>query len=103
MPAPKINMDRSFFTVISQLPSGTIVQPEMELGWDRETVTSMAIEGQFDTVLAIFENNPVEGTSINITADVFPAAEADEGDDPADYTSERIDASLAGVTSRRAA
>lgn len=103
MPAPKINMDRSFFTVVSQLPSGSIVQPEMEIEWDRATVASMALEGQFDTVIAIIEHNPVEGTSNNITADVFPAAEADEGDDPADYTSERIDASLAGVTSRRAA
>lgn len=103
MSAPAINTDRSFFTVLSQLPSGSIVQPEMEIEWNRETVASLALEGQFDTVLAIFEYNPVEGWSADITADIFPAADADKGDDPADYSSERIDASLAGVARQVAA
>lgn len=57
---PNLNLDRSFFLVISELDSGIIVQRECELDWDRITVLDMAREGQFDTVLAIIECNPVE-------------------------------------------
>ena len=63
----------------------------------------MALEGQFDTVIAIIEHNPVEGPSNNITSDVFADDVHQGDDDPADYSSERIDASLAGVTRQVAA
>lgn len=65
---PNFNLDRTFFTVISALESGTIVQPEIDPDWDRSTVLEMAKEGQFDTVLQIIECNPVEETSRIIPA-----------------------------------
>lgn len=54
------NLDRTFFIVLSELDSGEIVQREMDMDWDRETVLEMAKEGQFDNVLQIIECNPAE-------------------------------------------
>ena len=68
---PNFNLDRTFFTVISALESGTIVQPEIDPHWDRSTVLEMAKEGQFETVLAIIESNPVEGGSRTIPAELI--------------------------------
>ena len=70
---PNFNLDRSFFTVVSQLPSGSITQPEIDPFWSRQTVLEMAKQGQFDTVLHIIECNPVEDTSR-----VIPASEIDD-------------------------
>lgn len=113
MASSMLNLDRSYFTVISRLFSGTLVQPELEPDWTRKEVEKMARAGQFDTVLAIFEHNPVEGWSADITADVFPDSDDNEpaaGDiedtaplAPFEYHRERIDAARAGLTSRVAA
>lgn len=115
MSASKLNLDRSYFTVISRLCSGTLVQPELEPDWTRTDVASMARGGQFDTVLAIFEHNPVEGWSADITADVFPEADDEEEAEaldaitgnsaltPFEYHRECIDAARAGVARRVAA
>lgn len=54
------NLDRTFFIVLSELDSGEIVQREMELDWDRQTVLEMASDGHFDNVLQIIECNPAE-------------------------------------------
>ncbi|WP_395175084.1 hypothetical protein [Roseibium alexandrii] len=68
---PNFNLDRTFFTVISALESGTIYQPEIDPDWNRSTVLEMAKEGQFETVLAIIESNPVEGGSRTIPAELI--------------------------------
>ena len=67
---PNIDTDRSFFTVIAQLSNGEVFQPEMDLSWDQKTVLEMARNGQFDTVLRIFETNPAEGWLRDITPDL---------------------------------
>lgn len=68
-----INLDRSFFVVVSSFEKGGLVQREMELEWDRDTVLQMAREGQFDEVVSIIETNPVEGWS-----NIIPASEIED-------------------------
>ena len=86
---PNFNLDRTFFIVISELPSGSITQVEMDLDLDRKEVLEAAKEGQFDTVLAIIECNPVEG-SPRIIKDSEIKDELEVEDDVQKFTTVRF-------------
>ncbi|MES0811358.1 hypothetical protein ABLO27_17865 [Roseibium sp. SCPC15] len=108
-----LNFDTSFFSIICEL-NGALYTPECDLA---DMQASQLIEdlrnGQFENVHAIFEFNPVEGWCNNVTDDVLAAAFSHQGAEESnqndstenwsDYKRERIEARLAGVTTRVAA
>ncbi|MEM9630440.1 MAG: hypothetical protein AAGA50_03890 [Pseudomonadota bacterium] len=108
-----LSFDTSFFSVICEL-NGALYTPEIDLSGMR---TSRIIEdlksGQFENVRAILEFNPAEGWCNNVTEDVLAEAFGSECDEESDlndssenwsdYNQERIEARLAGVTTRVAA
>lgn len=98
--------DFQFFTVVCET-AGTLHTAELEL--DEMTfgkVVEAIAAGQVENVKAVYEFNPAEGWSNDVTADVMAAAfpEQDEdGEDLSDYSAERITPALAGVETRVAA
>jgi len=98
-----LNLDRSFFSVICELGK-SLYAPETELEeMELSRIVGDIRSGQFENVQAILEFNPVEGWCNDITGDVLAMAfprrrEADDGEENwSDYSSERLDARLAGV------
>ncbi|MES0880532.1 hypothetical protein [Roseibium sp. SCP14] len=104
-----LNFDTSFFSIVCEL-NGTLFTPEFDLSDMR---VSQIIEdlrsGQFENIHAILEFNPAEGWCHNITEEILAAAFCNEYDRQdcnenwSDYGQERIEARLAGVTTRVAA
>jgi len=103
-----LNIDTSFFQVLCDM-KGSIYTPETGLEDLRfNQIVSDIQSGQLENVKAVFEFNPAEGWSNDITADVMAAAYPDledegEGEDFSDYSADRVSGSVAGVEHRVAA
>ncbi len=106
-----INLDMSFFSVVCDLKN-CLYTPETELDdMTFQRIVSDIRGGQLENVQAILEYNPSEGWSADVTEDVMTAAFAGDGppdtdsheENWSDYSSERIEARLAGVRWRSVA
>ncbi len=102
----KPNLDASFFSVVCEL-RGALFVPETDLqDMTLKRIVEDVRSGQFENVRAVMEFNPAEGWCNDVTEDVLAAAfpapeEPADFDRPAnwsDYSFERHDARLAGVS-----
>ncbi|MEQ9277766.1 hypothetical protein [Roseibium album] len=98
-----LNNDFQFYTVVCDLDGHyTPERPLSEMTFDK--IVSDIADGQLERVVSVFEFNPAEGWSNDVTADVMAAAIPEqEEEDFSDYSADRITADLAGVQTRVAA
>ncbi len=100
-----LNADTTFYSIICDLGQ-TVYAQELDVEEMRfNKIVEDIRDGQIENVKAVFEFNPAEGWSNDITADVMAAAfpEQDEDDGYSDYRAERVTGAVAGVEHRMAA
>jgi len=100
-----LNTDTTFYSIICTVGQ-VVVSHEVDLEDMRfNKIVEDIRDGQIEDVVAVFEFNPAEGWSKDVTADVMAAAlpEQDQDDDYSDYRAERVSGAVAGVEHRLAA
>ncbi|MFN3247722.1 hypothetical protein [Roseibium album] len=98
------NTDFQFYAVVIEV-AGECVTAERalsEMSFDK--IVADIAGGQLEDVKAVFEFNPAEGWSNDVTAEIMEAAFPEQDDeDFSDYSADRITADMAGIKTRVAA
>ena len=66
-----LNLDRQLYLIFADHKSGAYVPEQNVCEMDRAKVIKDIKEGQYDTVMAVIEFNPIEHTSLDATQDIL--------------------------------